>query len=66
MITGRMNGFIDQIDGIVHFESREILLGYSIDEMTIIVYLWLKHAEWAIAKHFPLSAESYYWNELIS
>lgn len=26
MITeGRMNGFIDQIDGIVHFETREAL-----------------------------------------
>lgn len=30
MITeGRMNGFIDQIDGIVHFESKKFYLFLS-------------------------------------
>lgn len=30
MITeGRMNGFIDQIDSILHFETREVLPGFD-------------------------------------
>ena len=55
MITeGRMNGFIDQIDGIVHFESKKfcLVIAWWNDS---VVYLWLKHAEWAIAEHYPLT-----------
>ena len=55
MITeGRMNGFIDQIDGIVHFESKKfcLVIAWWNDS---VVYLWLKHAEWAITEHFPLT-----------
>lgn len=39
MITeGRMNGFIDQIDGIVHFESKSIYAFLS-SEMAVNCYM---------------------------
>lgn len=42
MITeGRMNGFIDQIDGIVHFESKKFCWFFRHNEKSVRYYIFM-------------------------